>query len=138
MSKLALHLSRLAAVLLLSVPAFAQAPIANDDSVSVCAGSTVEISVLSNDTSATPVFCGSIDIVGLPDVGGVSTSFGCATPLCPAGFCIRYQAPTDFAGTVSIVYEIENVAGTDTATLAITVCKVDAVDDAGSICPGDT
>ncbi|MBL8862396.1 MAG: choice-of-anchor E domain-containing protein [Planctomycetes bacterium] len=101
-----------------------------NDTGRVCAGSTVSIPVLANDTTN----CGALVVGSLAFVG---------TP--PAGFSIvgsnvvYANSGTPSSGTVQATYSVcnnENPACCDTATVTVTICNVDAVNDTARVCAG--
>jgi hypothetical protein len=103
-----------------------------DDAARVCAGSSVTIPVLANDSTT----CGSLVPGSLAFVG---------TP--PAGFSIvggqivYANGGTPSSGTVSATYQVCNNLGVpccDTAVVTVTICNVNAADDSARVCAGSS
>ncbi|MCY2958599.1 MAG: Ig-like domain-containing protein, partial [Planctomycetota bacterium] len=103
-----------------------------NDTARVCAGSSVTIPVLANDTTN----CGTLNTGSLAFVG---------TP--PAGFTISgstivyANTGTPNSGTVTATYRVcnnETPPCCDNATVTVTICNTNAVDDPARVCPGDT
>ncbi|MEQ1730472.1 MAG: Ig-like domain-containing protein, partial [Vicinamibacterales bacterium] len=103
-----------------------------DDEAQICAGTTVSIPVLANDTTNCGLLLpGSLSFVGTPPPG-----------FSIAGGQIVYANPgTPSSGTVTATYRVcndETPACCDTAVVRVTICAVDALDDPLEICCGDT
>jgi hypothetical protein len=104
---------------------------AQDDTAQVCAGTTLEIDVLANDTTC----CGSLVPSSLAFVGTPPPGFSIAN-----GRVVYANPGTPTSGTVCATYRVcnaENPPCCDTATVCVTICAVDAVDDPVTICCGD-
>ncbi len=103
-----------------------------DDTARVCAGSSVTTNVLGNDTTN----CGSIVPGSLAFVGTPPPGFSIV------GGQIQYSNPgTPSSGTVTATYRVcnnETPPCCDTATLTVTICSTNAVDDTALICAGTT
>lgn len=86
---------------------------AQDDSVSVRSGSTVDVKVLANDRSTGGAFKRrSLEIIQLPTVGSTRV----------ANRHIRYLAPSGSKGTDTFTYEVCNRQGDcDEATVTVTI-----------------
>ncbi len=106
--------------------------VAVDDAARVCAGSSVTIPVLANDSTT----CGTLVPATLAFVG---------TP--PAGFTISgsnvvyTNSGTPNSGTVTATYRVCNslaIPCCDTATITVSICNVNAVDDAARVCAGSS
>lgn len=102
-----------------------------DDTARVCAGSSVTTDVLANDsTNCGMLVPGSVEFVGTPPPGFtiVGGQIAYANPGMPVG------------GTISVTYRVcndEMPPCCDTATLTVTVCSVDAIDDSARVCVGE-
>ena len=113
------------------------------DTATVCAGGTINIPVLLNDTTNCGVLnCASLAITSGPSAGTASVVQNCSGggTACPST-CIAYTAPAGFAGTVTLQYSIANnqsPACSATGSVTITVCRVDAPDVTASVCVGGT
>jgi hypothetical protein len=96
----------------------------------VCAGSTVTIPVLSNDsTNCGALVPGSLAFVGTPPAG-----FSIAV-----GQVVYANGGSPSSGTVSATYRVcnnENPPCCDTATVTVTICSVSANDDVARVCAG--
>jgi hypothetical protein len=113
---------------------------ANNDSASVCAGSSVDIHVLSNDSTT----CGALDCSSLmivtPPQHGTPTIVGCTgTGTCPS--CVVHYVPAaGYTGTDSFTYMVSNnqspACMSNVATVSIDVCAVSAVDESVTVCAG--
>ncbi len=103
-------------------PVLATAPNANNDAFTVDEGSSNLLDVLSNDSGTSPV----ITNVSNPPHGTASIEAN----------QIRYQPDSNYFGSDSFTYTISNAAGTDTATVSITVNPVNdppvAINDSAS------
>ncbi|MDY7231400.1 Ig-like domain-containing protein [Hyalangium rubrum] len=107
------------------------APVANDDTVTVAedSGATV-VTVLANDTFAPDVGeTLTVTAVTQPATGGTVTLTGGVVSFTPAN---------NFVGTTTFTYTVsDGRGGTDTATVTVTVTEVndppDAVDDAVTV-----
>jgi hypothetical protein len=113
------------------------------DTATVCAGGTINIPVLANDTTNCGVLnCASLTITSGPSSGSATVVQNCSGggTACPST-CIAYTAPANFSGTVTINYTIANngtPACVGTGSVTINVCRVDAPDVTASVCVGST
>ncbi|MBK7874290.1 MAG: hypothetical protein IPJ77_00790 [Planctomycetes bacterium] len=127
----------LLALLLSSARARAQAPVAVNDTASVCAGGSVDINVLANDTSAAPLLCGSFAITSGPSSGIVAIVNTCSNGLCP-NLCVRYTAAPVGPTSVSFTYSISSALGTSTATVVVQICRLTAPNVTVNVCANGT
>ncbi|MCY2961767.1 MAG: choice-of-anchor E domain-containing protein, partial [Planctomycetota bacterium] len=105
--------------------------VAQDDTARVCVGNSRTIPVLTNDSTT----CGALNTASLAFVG---------TP--PAGFTISgtnivFNATGIAAGVYVATYQVcnnQNPPCCDTATVTVTVCNTDAVNDTGRVCAGSS
>ncbi len=107
-------------------PEIVQAPVANDDTVSVRVGDVIDIPVLVNDRHPDdePIALAAELVEPPADDEGL---------LFASGDVLRFLAP-DRPGTVSAVYRVEAPDGQfDTATVRIAVNDVDADDNAAPV-----
>jgi hypothetical protein len=108
-----------------------------NDTATVCSGSSVDVQVLANDSTA----CGSIDcstltITSAP-LHGTATVQGCSGNC--TGCVVHYVPAAGYSGPDSFGYSIKNnqlPLCTGTATCSITVCATNAVNDTASVCSG--
>jgi hypothetical protein len=113
-----------------------------DDAVAIC-GNSVSVPVLQNDsTSCGSLDCSSLVILSQPAHGVVTIDSACtAGAPCP-GTCLKYTlTDVGFGGTDSFTYGIGNLlspACSDQATVTITICSVDAVNDSATVCAGSS
>lgn len=107
-------------------PIFATAPTANDDNFAVDEGTSNLLDVMGND-GGTDI---GISAVSDPPNGTASIE----------GDQIRYQPNANYFGSDSFTYTIANIAGSDTATVTITVNPLNdppvAQDDSASATAG--
>lgn len=92
-----------------------QAPVANNDSVSVEENSSVVINVLTNDSDDTGLDSSTVTVVTQPSNGSVSVSGG----------NITYTPTADFTGSDSFSYTVNDDNGvvSNTATVSISVTE---------------
>ena len=95
----------------------------------VCAGGTIDIPVLANDTTSCGTLnCSSLAITVPPAQGTATVAQNCTggAGACPSS-CVRYTAPNNFSGTVSFTYSVSNSGSptcSDTATVTIQVLSL--------------
>src|SRR5262249_39810987 len=103
---------------------------AANDTATVCSGSSVDIPVLANDSTA----CGSIDCTTLtltsPPSPGTATVQNCSGSC--TGCVVHYVPTAGYSGPDAFGYSVRNNQSplcTGTATCSITVCATTAVND---------
>lgn len=103
----------------------------DDTTARVCAGSSVLIPVLANDTT-----CCGVLVLGTLELVGNCPGFAVE------GNQVRYtNTGSPSCGTVSCTYRIcnnEDPRCCDTALITVTICSVTADDEEAEICVGDT
>jgi hypothetical protein len=108
-----------------------------NDSATVCAGSSVDIAVLANDTTT----CGAIDCTTLaivsPPAHGTASIQGCSGNC--TGCVVQYTPAAGYTGPDSFSYSVMNnsvPACQGQATCSITVCATNAVNDTATVSSG--
>jgi hypothetical protein len=115
---------------------------ANNDTSTVCTNSTVNIPVLANDgTTCGALDCSTLTIVTQP-AHGTTQIVGCTGTGACTGCVVKYTPNTGYSGPDSFTYHVSNnsspACGSNTATVNITVCGVNAVNDTANVCSGSS
>jgi hypothetical protein len=114
---------------------------AQPDSATVCAGSSVDIPVLANDSpTCGNINCATLTITTRP-AHGIATVQGCTGTGACAGCVVHYTPTPGYVGADSFAYRVANdqtPACTGMATVSITVCAVNAMSDSATVCSGSS
>jgi Big-like domain-containing protein len=118
------------------------APVVQNDVAATCAGESVDIDVLDNDSDPDgSLDCSSIMITSGPTNGSAVITAGCVGNE-PCNNCfVRFTPTANFSGNASFTYTVRDATGcvSDQATVNIAVSARPAtVDDADIICQGET
>ncbi|MFN0244158.1 MAG: Ig-like domain-containing protein [Planctomycetota bacterium] len=113
-------------------------PTANPDSLTVCAGATGTVNVLSNDLPGTGASfnCSSLQVTGPPAGQGSVTKLNCTGDTCTE--CVLQYNPGAFIGNTSFTYSYTNSVGCSAqSTVNVTVNpNPTALNDTLAVCAG--
>jgi hypothetical protein len=115
---------------------------ANNDTATVCTNSTVNIPVLANDSST----CGTLDcstlVIVTQPAHGTTQLVGCTGTGSCSGCSVKYTPNAGYSGPDSFSYHVSNnqspACVSNNATVSITVCGVNAVNDSANVCNGSS